>query len=827
MKVRNVFCCLMLLWFGVVNLYSQVLSSEQMLNDNWTFKHEGKWLQAEVPGNNYADLLSHGIIEDPFVGTNEEKVQWVKNLEWEYQTEFIPTEDLFSQEKKELIFEGLDSYAEVFLNDKKILSANNQFRTWTIDVSKLLQKGKNKLSITFLPPLDIEKKKIKEQGYELPGGTRTMTRKAGFHYGWDWGAKITTAGIWRNVKLKGWSALKITNIYIEQRKTDENLSNLRAYFTYENYKKGTYEFFTDEGGREIIELEEGTGEVYVPFTISKPNFWWPNGQGEPFLYSVDLGISLDGKKIFSEHKKIGIRKVELITDKDEKGREFYFKINGRPIFMKGANYIPQDNLQNRVTPQDYRNLLQDVVDANMNMIRVWGGGIYEEDIFYDLCDSLGILVWQDFMFACAMYPGDKEYLENVKQEAQENVLRLRNHPSIVLWCGNNENSEGWHRWGWQDAFSMRERRKIWKAYKKVFNKMLPETVEMYTELPYWESSPQFGRGNPRHQFEGDAHYWGVWHDAEPFEVLAEKVPRFMSEFGFQSFPQISTTRAFAKEKDLNLESDVMNTHQKHPRGNALINEYMARDYKVPTDFEDFVYVSQVLQAEGMRFGLEAQRRNQPYCMGTLYWQLNDCWPVASWSSRDYYGNWKALHYAAKETFAPLAISFDTDSLNVNIAIVSDLQQEIKDVLAVQIIDFHGNELWSKEFQTTIQANTSQVFANINIAEIEEIDIHKVVLVAQLKAEKIKHLLYFSKTKTLQLPKENIELNIQKIAEGFQVELFSKQLMKNVYLEGIQGKYSDNYFTLLPQEKKVITIKTQEENSDLLHIKSMNKIHEKY
>ncbi|MGK0390570.1 MAG: beta-mannosidase [Maribacter sp.] len=816
-----------LLLFLFVGLFAQDNYIEKLLHDNWQFLHNSKWHDAKVPGNNFSDLLEHGIIPDPFVGTNEDSVQWIKHERWVYKTEFAPMPEVFEKEVKELIFEGLDTYADVYLNDNKILSANNQFRSWTVDVSQSLQRGLNELKIIFHPPIEIEKDKIKKQGYELPGGTRTMTRKAGFHYGWDWGATITTAGIWRDIKLVAWSDIKINDFHIEQKNISTSNADLIAHFNYEKNSKDSYYEFEVNGTIKKVELKENKGIISIPFSIKNPKIWQPTGQGKQHLYHIKGAVRLNNKIVAETARKIGLRTVELITDKDKLGKQFYFKINGQPLFMKGSNYIPQDNLQDRVTPQKYRDLLQDVLDANMNMIRVWGGGIYEEDLFYDLCDSLGILVWQDFMFACAMYPGDKDYLENVKQEAKENIIRLRNHPSIVLWCGNNENSEGWHRWGWQDAFSNRERRKVWKAYKKVFIKILPSEVNSLTNLPYWESSPQFGRGNPKHQFEGDAHYWGVWHDAEPFKVLAEKVPRFMSEFGFQSFPQISTIESFAEKEEQNLASDVMNTHQKHPRGNKLINEYMARDYKVPTDFEDFVYVSQVLQGEGMRFGLEAQRRNQPYCMGTLYWQLNDCWPVASWSSRDYYGNWKALHYEARNVFAPLAISHEKDSLALNISIVSDMPTNVNDVLEIKIMDFKGNEIYTKEIAANIPHHSSQVYHTINIKKLGNINLNEVLAVATLKKNKTRNLFYFSKTKDLKLLEENFQYYVLKTSYGYEIDVRSKELTKNIYFYGIDAEYSDNYFTLIPNESKVIKIKTTETDINLLNVKTMNKIHEKY
>ena len=399
--------------------------------------------------------------------------------------------------------------------------------------------------------------------------------------------------------------------------------------------------------------------------------------------------------MFISHKTVyGIRDIELVTEKDSIGESFYFKVNGKPVYAKGANYIPQNSFQDKVTDKHYKKLLTDVVDANMNMLRVWGGGIYENDIFYDLCDEKGILVWQDFMFACAMYPGNDAFLENVKQEAIDIVKRLRNHASIALWCGNNENSEGWHRWGWQAGRSDAEKEDIWNNYLKVFDSILPNTVSQLTNTDYWESSPKYGRGNPKYKTEGDAHDWWIWHDAYPFEHLEDNVPRFMSEFGFQSLPSYETIRFINQNDSIQMESDGFKNHQKHVRGFQLIDAYMQRDFPVPTHPEDYVYMSQLLQAYGITKGIEAQRRAKPHNMGTLYWQLNDCWPSVSWSSIDFMGNWKALHYKAKSSFENILVSNTIEVEVIETYLVNDGFENAKGSLELEIRTFNNDSIWS-------------------------------------------------------------------------------------------------------------------------------------
>ena len=410
---------------------------------------------------------------------------------------------------------------------------------------------------------------------------------------------------------------------------------------------------------EKITLQKGLNSYKTKLSVPDPKLWWPNGMGDQPLYQLDFQIE-SSNSVDSQNVIFGIRQIELVQQKDSIGESFYFKINGKPFFAKGANYIPQDNFPSRVPDEKYIQTIQTALDANMNMLRVWGGGIYEKDIFYDLCDQKGILVWQDFMFACTMYPGDSAFIENVRQEAIYQVKRLRNHPSIALWCGNNEVDEGWHNWGWQKAlnYSASDSTEVWNNYLKIFEKILPEAVSLYSPYtPYIPSSPQNGWGRKESLTHGDAHYWGVWWGAEPFEIYEEKVGRFMSEYGFQGFPDLKTLDSCLLPEDRNLLSPALLNHQKHPRGMELIRTYMELEYKVPDEFEDYAYVSQLVQAYGIKKAIEAHRRAMPRCMGTLYWQLNDCWPVISWSSVDYYNRWKALHYFVRQAYQDVTYFF--------------------------------------------------------------------------------------------------------------------------------------------------------------------------
>ena len=553
------------------------------------------------------------------------------------------------------------------------------------------------------------------------------------------------------------------------------------------------------------------------FRINKPKLWWPHNLGDPYLYSIKVVVKKDETVLDSISTKIGLRTIELITEKDSIGESFYFKVNDVPVYAKGANYIPQNSMQNKVTDTHYETLLNDAVAANMNMLRVWGGGIYENDIFYDLCDEKGILVWQDFMFACAMYPGDKDYLQNVQQEAIDNVKRLRNHASIALWCGNNENSEGWHRWGWQDGRSENEKDEIWSNYLKVFDSILPNTVNGLTDTDYWQSSPKYGRGNPKYEREGDAHDWWIWHDAYPFEHLEEKVPRFMSEFGFQSFPSYEVINYINQSDSLEISSDGFKNHQKHARGFQLIDEYMERDFPIPAKAEDYVYMSQLLQAYGITKGLEAQRRAKPYNMGTLYWQLNDCWPSISWSSIDFFGNWKALHYKTKKAFDNTLVSSKIENNVLKTYVINDNLKPLTDTLTLKLIDFSGKELWSFSKEITVNQNSSELMHEIILTDI---DIANAVLISNFN--NLTSTFYLTKPKNLKLHNQKITKEVIKTVSGFSIKLSSTTLQKDVFLFSKEkGHFSDNYFDLLPNESFEVKFETESETLNDLKIKTLN------
>ena len=821
-KHRLLFSVSIVLFFGCSTIEKDI-PQKIILTDNWQFKGVDTlgWKLASVPGNIFTDLVHHKIIEDPFIKNNEEKVQWVSQKNWEYKTTFSISDEILKKKNIEINFEGLDTYASIYLNDSLISSTNNAFKNYTFNIKSIV-KSTNNLKIVFTNTNEKESTLEAKNPYKLPEGKRIYTRKAQFQYGWDWGPKLNISGIWKDISVTAWNNLKFDDIFIKQEKVSEEKATLIAEIIIKSDIKTQATIFSEVDSKETetsLPIKKGTHTYKIPLKIENPTLWWTHNLGNPYLYQFDFKIISNGKIKDQKSIKKGIRTIKLITKKDSIGESFYFELNGKPVYAKGANYIPQNSFQNKVTNNHYKKLLSDVVKSNMNMLRVWGGGIYENDIFYDLCDEKGILVWQDFMFACAMYPGDAEFLINVKEEAEQQVKRLRNHASIALWCGNNENSEGWKRWGWQANRTAKEKQEIWNNYLAVFDSILPNTVTNFSKTDYWETSPKYGRGNPKYELEGDAHDWWVWHDAKPFEHFEEKVPRFMSEFGFQSFPSYEVINYINNQEDFTLKSEGLKSHQKHVRGFQLMFDYMSRDYKIPTNDEDYIYVSQLLQAKGIVMGIEAHRRAKPTNMGTLFWQLNDCWPAISWSSIDYLGNWKALQYKAKKAFKNILISSKIENDSVKTAIINDTFKAQKGNLDLKIIDFYGKEIWSYSKNIEVLENSSEHFYSLNLNTINK---EKTFLISEFNNEK--SYFYFTKPKELNLPKGEIEKIISKTKNGFSITLKSAVLQKDVFLfTKEKGHFSDNYFDLLPNQEVQIFFETDAKFLDDLKIKTLNSI----
>lgn len=777
----------------------------------------------QIPSTIHGELLP--FIKHPFIGSNEDSLQWITEESWIYKTNFKIDQQILEKEHLELHFEGIDTYASIDLNGHEILETDNAFQHWNVDVKPFLEQ-ENELHVKIKSPLEIEEQKAAANPYTLPEGNRVYTRKAQYQYGWDWGPQLNTMGIWKPIYLEAYDDFKIEDVYIKQNFVKDSTANLTAQIKLSDKRTELlhYKIKVNDSlyWEQDYQPKTQEDEFEIHFEIPQVQLWWPHNLGEPYLYDIEVLVSKDGELIDSQKLKRGIRTIELVNEPDEHGESFYFKVNDVPVYMKGANYIPQNSMQDLVTDAHYEKLLSDVKESNMNMLRVWGGGIYENDIFYDKCDEKGILVWQDFMFACAMYPGDAHFRESVTKEITQQITRLRNHSSIALWCGNNETSEAWHNWGWQEGRSQAERDSIWEDYRAVFQIAMPKYVSELTKESYWESSPEYGRGNPKYEFYGDAHDWRVWHDAYPFEHFEEHVPRFMSEFGFQSHPSYAVIRYINEDNTVNIQSDDYASHQKHASGNELIREYMERDFPVPTRDEDYVYMSQLVQAYGISKGIQTHRRARPYNMGTLYWQLNDCWPAVSWSSIDYFGNWKALQYQVKRDFENVLISNVVENDTLKTYVVNDnLETEVRD-FQLLIKDFKGNVLF-KEFKDSstvlLNAGSSELVNSINLNQVN-VDFSEVYVVTKYGEKET--ISFLEKPKNLNLEPITVMIEVEEVESGYQLILKSKVFVKDLFLQTYtNGHLDDNFFSLEPNVEKVILFETKSTQTPKFKYKTLN------
>lgn len=803
--------------------------------DNWFFKQKGKqeWLQAKVPGCVHTDLLSNGLIKDPFYEDNERELQWIDKEDWQYQTMFTLSEKEVGLNSR-LVFHGLDTYTNIYLNGHEILATDNMFRTYKVDIRPFAKVGENELLITFRSPVKEDIPKLAALGYPLPasnddsktGGLgdqqiSIFARKAPYHYGWDWGPRFVTSGIYRPVELVLFEAAKINDVYIQQDVIEEDKAELTIQFEVEVQQEGTYTFDVETKGVQesiSVPLTEGIHQQEIKATIRNPKRWFTHDLGDPYLYDFSFVIEQEGKKLDQIKKKVGLRKVRLVREPDEFGESFYIELNDIPVFVKGANHIPNDSFITEVTYERFKREIESALFAHMNMLRVWGGGVYEANEFYQLCDEAGIMVWQDFMFACSMYPGDEAFLNNVEQEAIDQLRRLRNHPSIVLWCGNNEIDSAWAHyeenggWGWKQAYTTEQREKIWGDYQKIFHGILQEqTTKWVPNEPYWPSSPMRKQSSDAEQHAlkasgtGDLHYWEVWHGKQPFESYRENVSRFVSEYGFQSFPEKKTVDSFLTEQDYQIDSVPMLHHQKNGDGNHLIDTYMKEYLPKPKDFLGFLYMSQVLQADGIKHAIEAHRERKPFCMGTLYWQINDCWPVASWSSVDYYGRFKALHYQVRRSFEPILLTTVRVDDTLVVHGINDHLFAVNGTLRVQLRHLDGTVKKSIDMDLTLEKQSSQVLLEIESDSfLEGLDPDTHLL--DVKLIKDTHVLantYYYFVKTKDLPIQKGRLTIEPIAKHTFIVTSSVYQRALQLVANVEGYFSDNYFDLLPNESKIV------------------------
>lgn len=812
------------------------------LHEGWKFRQARltNWYPATVPGVVHTDLLQNKIIEDPFFRLNERGLQWIDKEDWVYETCFTLAADMMRKENMELVFEGLDTYADVYLNDECILKANNMFRRWSIPVRQYIREENNILKVYFHSPVKIDVPKWDALPYQYPasndqsenGGLfnkkiSIFARKAGYHYGWDWGPRLVTSGIWRPVYIRAWSDLRINDVFIEQKEVGAGRAVIAGHVELDADKDmdGVLVTITDEATGRVLgewqaDLKRGTNRVTVDFVLHKPKLWWSNGLGEPFLYRFRTDIIAGGELLDSKTERVGIRSLKVVHQPDKDGHTFYIELNGHPVFAKGANYIPLDNFLPRVTPENYKRTILDAAGVNMNMLRVWGGGIYENDVFYDLCDEHGIMIWQDFMFACSMYPAEGALLDNIHQEAVDNVKRLRNHACIALWCGNNECQDAWLGWGWKREIERQNKEyadKIWAQYRQQYHVTLPGVVREYAPGTfYWPSSPFAFEGEMSGTTDGDRHYWSVWHGKAPISDYDSEKSRFFSEYGFQSFPEFESVKRYAPyPEDWDIRSEVMMSHQRGgDHANGLIETYLLNEYKKPRDFRAFLYMNHVLQGDAIKTAIESHRRQMPYNMGTLFWQHNDCWPVASWASRDYYGRWKAQHYYVRKAYDDILISPVVEGDDLKVYAVSDRLENTSGRLQLQVCQFDGTVVhhWGKS--VGISGNDSRVCFSAPLAKLLEGANRGTVYVRvdyTDKSGRVYHNNYcLGKQKDMDYPKVDLQTEVRSIEGGYEVTVSADKFARAVCLSVADNEsvYSDNYFDVQPKSSVQVQVRTR-------------------
>jgi len=804
------------------------------LDHGWQFRQvtasaqeaESGWLPATVPGDVHLDLLANKKIPDPFYRDNEAKLQWIENESWEYRLSFEVTPALLARSNVDLVFEGLDAAAAVYLNGAQVLNADNSFRIWRVPAKAQLHAGKNLLRIVFPSPIKAAAEVAAGDLFRLKSKTedKTYIRKPAYEYGWDWGPRFVTSGIWKPVRIEAWDKVRIADLAIRQRDVSREVAHLDAEVEVEAASAGSAKVsvqYSNNGAPATIvatvSVHAGRNIIDLPIEIRQPKLWYPAGYGEQPLYDFTAQVGTGGQVSESRKVRAGLRSIELHRVLDKWGRSFELVVNGIPVFAKGADVIPFDSFPNRVTTADYRRILQSARDANMNMIRHWGGGYYETDEFYAICDELGIMVWQDFMFGNDWQPGTYAFKLNIEAEAEDQVRRLRNHPSIVVWCGNNE-TESALNWPARKVLPLDVKYQMWQDYLIEFSGILPRVVaRLDPETPYWPSSPSADYEPVSESYHtGDDHIWDVWHGRVPFATYETHHSRFVTEYGFQSFPEMKTVEAFTQPEDrTSIFTPVMLAHQKNNEGNAIIHDYLLRDYSEPKDFASFLYVSQVLQAEGIKIGAEHFRRSRPETMGSIFWQLNDCWPVASWSSIDYYGRWKALQYYARRFYAPILVSPHVEDGALKVYIVSDKVNAEPVTLRVRLMDFDGKALLEETHTVDVAPLASKVYLDWPLKKLTDAgaaDTSRVFVVAELSAggaQLSRNLVYLAPVKHVYLKPAHLKVEATGAKGSFKIRVSSPVLARSVYISfgNLDVQLSDNYFDLLPGETVEITAKS--------------------
>lgn len=816
---------------------------------NWNFRclnknqFSNQTFLGSVPGSLTLDLLNLKKIPDPFWRENEQEVSKLSDYDWEYFRDFTLDSHIFLQENIDLVFEGLDTLCDIWLNNQKVAQTSDMHRTFIFNVKPLLSEGLNTIRLVFKSPTEYMLAAYKAQA--LVGGTGgqfkgfNYLRKAHSMSGWDWGPVLPDMGIWKPVYLETWSSAKIDEVYISQTHTkNEHGTDVRvsAQITIEHeaqIKKALFAHctLTDPDGKGIKKVEQvrnfdnsGKSTLTLNLDVQDAHLWWPNKLGKQSLYHLSVSISehesID-EILDIQHYTIGLRTLTVVQEKDEWGSSFAITVNGQSFFAMGADYVPEDSLLGRNTYEKTERLIKSAAQANHNCIRVWGGANYPHDYFYELCDTYGLVIWHDHMMACGVYELSTEFRENILAEIRDNVKRIRHHASLGLWCGNNEQEEAWCSWGWSEQFSPR----LKADYIKLYEEVLPQLMkEIDPNTFYWLSSPSSGGSfdKPNAEGFGDMHNWTVWHGLRPFTAYRSCYSRFMSEFGIESFPALRTIESFTEAEDRNIFSPVLEAHQKCDSGNAKILFYISETFKYPKDFDSLVYVSQLVQAEGLRYGVEHWRRNRNAnrCMGAVYWQLNDCWPVASWSSIDYFGRWKALHYVSKRFFNPVLISACEEGPVVELHVSNETNKEQAGTVIWRLCDdskkINGTHiLETGKLEVSVLPFTSKKvfvkdFSQELSTEYAHRDAYLMYEFVQGSSSQRGSVL-FTKPKHFSFKKDFPLIEVFETETFFEISIKAQHYFRSIELslQGFDALFSDNYFDLGLSDTALVRVDKQE------------------
>ena len=794
----------------------------QTLNGRWLLNERGSegLVECSIPGSVLSALLIHHRIQDPFFGTNEYEVREIFKKDYFFSREFEIMPELYEQERIRLCCKGIDTISRIYINNMYIGSTDNMHRTYNFDIKQYIQPGVNMIMVELLSPINfIENAKVtegKEISYVPQGCMKgnQYIRKPHCMFGWDWGAQVPDCGIWRSIDLIGYSLVRLDDVQIIQHHEKKKVTLdiiVRAELIRNDHYIIQAELVTPDGKVSAITETLTDNTVTLTMEIDNPKMWWPNGFGDHPLYTVSVfALDMNGNQWDSKTYRIGLRTLSVSQERDEFGREFCFICNGVKFFAMGANYVPEDTIYSFITNERIDYLLKSAVSSNFNTIRVWGGGYYPSDTFYNLCDEYGLVVWQDMMFACNVYDLTDDFRKNIEAEVRDNVTRIRHHACLALICGNNELESAWH--GWPEVKSHSDELK--RDYITMFEELIPDMIgKLAPQTFYWPSSPSSGGGfvRPDDESMGDCHYWDVWHGQKPFSEYSKHNMRFCSEFGFQSFPSIKTIRTFTREEDRNIFSKVMESHQKNGNANGKILYYLSENFLFPKDFESLLYLSQILQALAVKHGVEHWRRNRGRTMGALFWQLNDSWPGASWSSIDYFGRWKPLQYFAKYFFAQVAGSIERKGNNVGVFIQNETRDfETRRVkISLQTMDFRL--LHEAEYDVDVPPMGALKVCEIDysdlIAGIED----SVFVEAEFFDEDgncvSTEIDVFTAYKHLALGTSSISYSVIELADEYVIRMMAGGFAAFVELDlrYADAIFSDNYFHLTSKREKTVRL----------------------